>query len=197
MLEQKTTIEETVRESFTHNLEALRGGIAKENITHQIFTNEYAQRRFERLDILSVELRTLNKHANAFITVITIQEDYHLQQIGKPFIEAHDKATDALYSAAMYIDDSLYLQANDFLKKCFDTMIQAVESYTTMKQFQHDIKSGDEVIRKDSTEKFNTAYFTLQILIGDLPHLLEQLQKEFRKYLINFSPEPLPMNINS
>lgn len=189
MLEQKTTIEETVRQSFSHNLEELRGGIAKQNITHQIFTTEYARRRFDRLDSLSTELRILNKHASAFITVITIQEDEDLQKIGIPFMQAHDKAADALYAAAMYIDDVLYKQANDFLSSCFNTMTQSVESYTTMKQFQHEVKRGDEEIRKETSDKFQTAYVTLQVLIGDLPHLLSELQREFRNYLTTFSPE--------
>lgn len=174
-LEQKTTIEETVRTEF-----------AKQTNTHQIVTAEYAKMRFTRLDELLKALYDLKDRAEAFVLMPAMKNDQDFKEFGQTFLVAYGEAHRAINMAAMYIDDKVRVLTESFMQDCMQALGLS-SSVNMSKKLMDDYKNQEEnEERRQIIRDYLDESRKLKEALNKLPALFIALQGEYKQHLKEF-----------
>lgn len=132
LISQKTFDVESVKKIFNEELEIfkkqiqldiakevepIRATLNRENIAFQIYNTEYIKLRFQRLDDLYGKLYELKKYCQINLYLYVDEQDFRNKN--EKFLEHYRNAEDALYRAAIYIDDTVTVAVIDLLNETF------------------------------------------------------------------------------
>lgn len=196
LMSKKTEEVEKVKEVFNKNLESfknelelhlakeiefLKSSLERSNIAFQVATAEFARLRFERIDVLYGRLYELQKYVKQNLFYYSDNVDYETKR--QRFFKLYQRTEDALYSAMIYIDDSIAVSTNVVLDECSHAFEAFIAVYNTDPRTFGPLIYQNQQLVKSLVEKNVNALEKLEKSVQKFPELLKKLRVEFREQL--------------
>lgn len=197
LIRQKTFDVESVKKTFNEELEIfkkqiqldiakevepIRATLNRENIAFQIYNTEYIKLRFQRLDDLYGKLYELKKYCQNNLFLYIDDQDFRNKK--DKFHEHYRNAEDALYRAAIYIDDIVTVSVIDLLNETFKAQQAFTMFYNTDPQRHNFIfNSQRQDLIQSMLDRNNNSLERLNNSIDSLPTLLRNIETEFKRHL--------------
>ena len=196
-IKEKTLEIESVKKTFNEELEAfkiqlqlelskeiepLKSSLTRENIFYQITYSEFIKLKYQKIDFVYSKLYELKKYCQSNLYMFNDNVDF--QNKKDKFYKFYRGAEDALYAAAIYIEDSVKSAVIDMLNEAFNAMHAFSQFYDSRpKENGFIFTIHGEALRQRMIEINNNSLERLYNSIDKLPSVLSNIEDEFRKSL--------------
>lgn len=197
LIKEKTLEIETIKSAFNEQLESfkkqiqidiakevepIRATLNRDNIAFQIYNTEYIKLRFQRLDDLYGKLYELKKYCQNNLFLYVDEQDFRNKK--EKFQEHYMNAEDALYRAAIYIDETVTVSVIDLLNETYAAQQAFTMSYNT-DPHKHEFifNSQRQDLLQSMLDRKNHSLERLNDSIDKLPELLRDIEIEFKRHL--------------
>jgi hypothetical protein len=197
LIKEKIYDVESVKKIFNEELEAfkkqmqldiakevepLRSTLSRENIGYQIINTEFIKLRFQRLDDLYGKIYELKKYCHRSFFLYADEQDYKNKII--KYNELYKNVEDAMYRAAIYIDETVTVSVIDLLNKTNDAIKEFNTYYITdLKRYKSIFNSNRQDLIQSLVDRNNNSLERLVSNLDELPTLLRNIKVEFKKHL--------------
>lgn len=174
-----------INEEFSNNIEHLKAGLAKENLSYQITLAELTKIRFEKIEKLIICLIELQDYIRA--NMFWAENDEQFAKNKQEFNDLYNKADLNRKICTLYLSNELTAKIIEVLNNFHNAYSSFVKMYHTDPKKLGDISpfdlSAQQIRVQLSNENFK-AFERLNAEIDNFPSLLTDLSTEFKKQII-------------